>query len=232
MSIQTNYLQARLYRRNWHLPILRQYAEDCSHITELGVREVFSTWAFLAVKPRKLVSVDWNKPPCEVIKENLDQAIELSEEAGIDFEFITGDSLDIILEETDLLFIDTWHTYHQLLSELMLHSGKARKYILAHDTKPSAFPGMFAAVEDFLTVNPQWAIKENFDTQTGMTVLERVSDSETNRGDFDLDELLNEVKLQRELFYQETNKVESTSQAWIEYKQKQAERFNPQPCNN
>ena len=33
---------------NEHLPILKRFSEECSHITEMGVRYMVSTWAFLA----------------------------------------------------------------------------------------------------------------------------------------------------------------------------------------
>ena len=36
---------------NEHMPTLYQFACTCSHITEMGVREVVSTWAFLNAKP-------------------------------------------------------------------------------------------------------------------------------------------------------------------------------------
>ena len=36
---------------NEHLPTLRKYAEECDHITEMGVRWIVSTYAFLAAKP-------------------------------------------------------------------------------------------------------------------------------------------------------------------------------------
>ena len=53
-----------------HLPVLRRYAAGCGHVTELGVRTVVSTWAFLAglqaskgQGPKVLVSVDVAAPP-------------------------------------------------------------------------------------------------------------------------------------------------------------------------
>ena len=43
---------------NEHLPTLKRYADECEHITEMGVRWVVSTYAFLMSKPKKLVSID------------------------------------------------------------------------------------------------------------------------------------------------------------------------------
>jgi hypothetical protein len=47
---------------NEHLPTLRRYAEDCEHITEMGVRWVVSTYAFLVAQPKTLVSIDIQLP--------------------------------------------------------------------------------------------------------------------------------------------------------------------------
>ena len=43
---------------NEHLPTLKKYAEECEHITEMGVRWVVSTFAFMAGLPKKLISYD------------------------------------------------------------------------------------------------------------------------------------------------------------------------------
>ena len=99
-----------------HLPTLKKYAEECEHITELGVRSVISTWAFLMGKPKKLVSVDLISP--ESLGQNLQEVYEAAKDINVDFEFILGDDLEVELEETDLLFIDTYHDYTHLIKEL------------------------------------------------------------------------------------------------------------------
>jgi len=45
---------------NEHLPILKKYTENCNHVTEMGVRSIVSTWAFLAGNPNTLISYDIN----------------------------------------------------------------------------------------------------------------------------------------------------------------------------
>jgi hypothetical protein len=45
-----------------HLPTLRRYAEKCDSVIELGVRSVVSTWAFLAAKPKIILSIDIKHP--------------------------------------------------------------------------------------------------------------------------------------------------------------------------
>jgi hypothetical protein len=118
---------------NEHLPILKEYSEKCNHITEMGVRVPTSTWAFLASKPNKMVSYDIVNAP------GIDEVKSIANEYQLDYQFIIDDVLQIDMEQTDLLFIDTLHTYNQLNAELMLHSKKVNKYIILHDTVTYGF---------------------------------------------------------------------------------------------
>jgi len=154
---------------------LKKYAEKCDHITELGVRGVVSTWAFLAGKPKKLVSVDIAQCPVDLAK-------QLADKEGIEFEFILMNDLLLDLEETDLLFIDTFHTGPHLKAELKLHADKARKYIIMHDTETfgtvgndGVSKGLEYAIVGFLCNNVNWILKEKLTNNNGLTVLERLA---------------------------------------------------------
>ena len=208
-----------------HMPILREYADKCKHITEMGVRGFCSTWAFLRGHPEKLVSIDWNRAPFEICPESLALCREVSKDAGIEYEFITADSLEVEIEQTDLLFIDTWHTYEQLLLELLTHSGKVVKYIAVHDTNADVFPGMSQAIADFVSKNPQWTIAEEYNNWPGLTILKRLNDIPVNDEGFDKPQLLAEVRLQQRLYYEKTNAGGSVSEGWEIYRAKQFERF-------
>lgn len=172
---------------NEHLETLKRYSSDCEHITELGVRNVVSTWAFLSGNPKKYIGVDILPCPIEA-------AERLAKEAGIDFTFIQADTLDpnFVLEPTDLLFIDTWHIYRQLSQELKVHGNKARKYIIFHDTtsfgeedeghwneysklagQPGEKRGLWTAIMEFLEENPQWRLLERYTHNNGLTILVR-----------------------------------------------------------
>jgi hypothetical protein len=154
-----------------HIPTLRKYATSCDYITEMGVRSLVSTWAFLKAHPKSLISIDIEKCPYE-------EAERLAKNAGIKFKFIQGDTTKISIAPTDLLFIDTWHVYEQLKKELDLHSGKVRKYIILHDTtifgkngETEGHRGLWPAVEEFIKANPAWTIKERYTNNNGLTVL-------------------------------------------------------------
>lgn len=173
---------------NEHLPTLKRYASECSHVTEMGVREGVSLTALLAGRPSKTVGIDIN------LKDNVHNLKELVESEGLEFEYVLGDTRTIKIEPTEFLFIDTWHCYEQLKAELELHHNKVSKYIGFHDTTTYAyknekdFPhwdpplvkqiqepiGLWPAIEEFINENPNWAIKERFTNNNGLTILEKV----------------------------------------------------------
>lgn len=161
---------------NEHLPTLKKYAEECEHITEMGVRWVVSTYALLMGKPKKLISYDINPINSEPIQEMV--------KGDTDFEFRVGDTTKIEIEDTDLLFIDTLHHYNQLKLELHLHSNRVKKYIIFHDTTTFEWigesyegkmdeKGLWYAIEEFLEHNTGWEILERYTNNNGLTILKR-----------------------------------------------------------
>lgn len=176
---------------NEHLPTLTRYASLCDRVTEMGVRWCTSTWALLAGRPRTMVSYDVRECP---------ETTKVAAEArryGVRFSFVMADDLQVEIEETDLLFIDTLHTYYQLTSELNMHSGKVRRFIIVHDTvsfgeedeRPLWAPspqqdlgrqGLMTAVLDFLESERGscWEIGERFLNNNGLVVLRRKSMTE------------------------------------------------------
>lgn len=118
---------------NEHLPTLRDYAAKCDTVTEMGVRWIVSTWAFLEGKPKRLTSYDIQHPAAYGGDIGVVQAA--ARNAGIAFNFHQADVLELeSIAPTDLLFIDTLHTYGQLNLELEKFSAYVGKYIILHDT--------------------------------------------------------------------------------------------------
>lgn len=161
-----------------HLPVLYELAKECNHITEMGVRTGVSTRAFLRVNAR-LISYDIEAD------QNVVSLVDAARKVGKDATFIEADVLKIDIEETDLLFIDTWHTYEQLKQELALHGNKSRKYLAFHDTNTFGLKneggeaygtsqGLLPAIIEFLMVNPHWRFKKFLTNNNGLTVLERL----------------------------------------------------------
>jgi len=175
---------------NEHFPTIIKYGNECETITEMGVRGIVSTWGWLACAPKKLISYDIHNP--SKWGGDLQSVYDTAEAYGLDFKFHIADVLKIEIEETDLLFIDTWHAYDQLKRELELHSSKVKKYICFHDTTSYEFrdefkghentwegessgKGIWPAIEEFLEENKdQWILKERFKNNNGFTIIERI----------------------------------------------------------
>jgi len=175
---------------NEHIPALIEYASECEHITEMGVRGITSTWAFLGAAPKKLISYDIEYPSKWGGDINL--VYEVAKQYGLNYEFRKENVLKIEIEETDLLFLDTWHAYCQLKAELELHHSKARKYIIMHDTTsyefrdepltsenawegdPPSGKGLWAAITEFLESNHEWILDKRYTNNNGLTILKRV----------------------------------------------------------
>lgn len=181
-----------------HLPILYEYAKKCEHVTEMGARTGDSTKAFLFANPGKFISYDYQyenpEPHFESAVKSLISVFEGAQQQGINCQYIGADVLTIEIEETDLLFIDTWHCYDQLKRELELHAGKVRKYIAFHDTftygedgegYPHLDPnhpqkdnldgtgGIRLAIDEFLQSNPEWEIEYETEKNNGLMIISK-----------------------------------------------------------
>src|SRR5262249_36237364 len=99
---------------NEHLPTLAALAGQCRHVTEMGTRTGVSTTALLFAQPDKLVCYD--------VRRFSEVDLLQSLAGNTDFVFHQADVRNVTIEETDLLFIDTWHVYEQLKDELRLHA--------------------------------------------------------------------------------------------------------------
>ena len=180
-----------------HIPVLYQLSRECSSIVEIGVRSMVSTWGILyglshsPYDQRSYIGVDLEFPPSS----QFHLAKTLSEDNGINFTFWRMNDMQIELEPTDMLFIDSLHTYCHLTYELEAFSSKVQKYICLHDTSDpwgnrddieyygdySEYPasydrtkrGLWPAVEDFLQRHPEWSLLERRTNNHGFTILER-----------------------------------------------------------
>jgi hypothetical protein len=165
---------------NEHISTLIKYASKCSHITEMGVRAFGSTWAFIKGNPKKLICYDISHP--SEFGGNINEVSEISKINNVNFSFIQADTTKIQIEPTELLFIDTLHSYKQLKTELYLHANKTSKYIIMHDTTTFGnggggdgdIIGLWPAIQEFIDSHPEWQMIERRTNNNGLTVLKRV----------------------------------------------------------
>lgn len=164
-----------------HLPLLASLAHECKHVTEMGSRFGDSTRAFLTT------DATFRAYDLELV-DTVKELFYNAKNAGKDVEYIQADTRNLEIEETDMLFIDTWHSGDQLRQELKLHGNKARKYLAFHDTQTyglvdeswnkqrKIYPGegLLPPIIDFVIENPHWKFKIHRTNNNGLTVLERV----------------------------------------------------------
>jgi hypothetical protein len=102
---------------------------------------------------------------------------ELEAAGGSAFRFILGNSCNVEIEKTDLLFIDTYHSGNQLWEELTRHHRSVQRWIVIHDTVvfgetgENGEPGLMFAVRRFLAEFPEWSIVAEYPNNNGLTIL-------------------------------------------------------------
>jgi hypothetical protein len=183
---------------NEHVFALRCLAMQCSTVVEIGLRSMVSTWGILqglsesATPSRSYLGIDLSSPPAQTLR----FAGQLAEGNEIAFHFLQANDMDIEMGPTDMLFIDSLHTYCHLTYELETFSPYVKKYIAMHDTSApwgdaddityygdySEYPseynqekrGLWSAVVDFLKRHPEWTLYQRSYNNYGFTILKRV----------------------------------------------------------
>ena len=159
---------------NQNLHDLFEIAKECKTVVEMGVRTGVSTRAFLNTDV-KLISFDI------VLNSEVQKLFDIAKQKGKDVQYIQDDVLKIEIEDTDMIFIDTLHTYDQLKKELKLHGNKVQKYIAFHDTHTfglrgeggSDNKGLLSAIIEFIMENPHWKFYKYKTNNNGLTILKR-----------------------------------------------------------
>jgi cephalosporin hydroxylase len=158
-----------------HLPTLSNLVTEyqCKHVTELGVGPAQSTRAFLR-HDVELHSYEIRPWPDVITFFNAAAA------AGRRATLHINDTRTIEIQPTDLMLVDSWHTYEQVKIELKLHANKVSKFIVFHDTTSFEWKGedggvgIWPAIQEFLDSNAQWQIHQRYYNNNGLTVLRRV----------------------------------------------------------
>jgi predicted O-methyltransferase YrrM len=159
---------------NEHVLTLAALAGLCKTVTEFGVRDGVSTTGLLhgLRDVGTYTGYDLEAPPPKL------KALAVA--GGVKYTHVRHSTLTTArIQPTDLLFIDTLHTYGQLLAELRLHGSRANRWIVLHDTETYGMIGedggwgLIPAYQDWLRENPQWKHAHTYKNNNGLTVLER-----------------------------------------------------------
>ena len=159
-----------------------------------------STWSILqglsensAPKPLSYLGIDLAAPFVSLQKLKLIK--QIAKAHGINFKIWVKNDMQIELPKTEMLFIDSLHTYCHLTYELEKFSAQTGKYIVMHDTSPpwgyaddsayqgdySEYPssfdkkkrGLWPAIEDFLKRHSEWCLHKRYLNDHGLTILKR-----------------------------------------------------------
>ena len=164
---------------NEHLHVLRDHASDCKHITQFGARYGISTTAFMMANPEALI--DWDIDPNAVVYCMAKFMAPPGHCGRVRYQPRVGNTLEIEIEPTDFLFIDSLHTYAQLKAELSRHASKVRRYLAFHDTEAfgaagedGTTPGLLQAIKEFQAANREWTCCYQTRANNGLVILEKL----------------------------------------------------------
>lgn len=160
-----------------HIPTLRKYASQVQHITEFGVRSGNSTVGFMAGLSDRgsgtLIGYDIAPFQPEL------SSVPVPKNITWEFRMADTSKLDRI-DQTDILFIDSFHERHHVTRELSHHAAVS-SYIIMHDTMewgktgdgPGA-EGITPSIMDFLAQQwKNWRVYEHFSNNMGLLVMKR-----------------------------------------------------------
>jgi hypothetical protein len=152
-----------MYRR---MDFLLDTFADVKTITEFGPYQGCSTSAWIKLQPNKFTTVDRG------IALDVELFKQAATEAGVDFNFIIGDDLEIEIEPCELLFIDTVHTDEHTFQELTIHASKASRYLAFHDVATPRFTTI-DGINRWWKDHSEWKLKYKDEDDCGFMILER-----------------------------------------------------------
>ena len=166
---------------NKHLPKLRFFSEQCSHVTEIGLGATGnSVMAFIAgCKNVVSYDIEWHQ-------QAINDATAYAKSLEHEWKFIQANSRKVEIEQTDFLFIDGEHSFQAVQDELFKHHTKVNKYIGFHDvvsyasrnenpneTGPNFVEGIIPAIFSFLQLYPEWKVAHYAYYNHGCLILEK-----------------------------------------------------------
>ena len=140
-------------------------------VTEIKRGACNSSFAFLAAQPKRLISYD------SVIERGADLLLHFRGQT--DVKLVQEESHSARIDPTDLLFIDSLHTYDQVRLELLNNHLQVRKFIVFHDTKTFGIKGegqedgILRAINEFMAAQPSWETIYQSDQSHGLMILHR-----------------------------------------------------------
>jgi len=155
-----------------HMDTLRSLASKCDHVTEVCSWGKPARVALAAAYPKRFTSYSPAARP---------EWPQLSRLLGDRFSgVVAADPATAVVEETDLLFLDTNHRADEIVSSLTANAGRVRKYVAVHCTETygevgdDKGPGVLPGLRLWLSRNPEWTVKDHRPNNHGLMILSRV----------------------------------------------------------
>ena len=181
-------------------PFLKELIFNCESLTEIGIESFAQTEQLLQILSEAPSSKkEYLSIHAKFGDENaLNEIKQFSIDHKIDFTFWRVEDSYIEIEPTDCLILDSIKTYHHLSHELNVFSKNVNKYICIphmivngvaneqeepyqgnyaeYPTPPldQSKSGVWAAIEDFLNNNQEWALEEPSEKYGDLAVLIRL----------------------------------------------------------
>jgi hypothetical protein len=154
-----------------HVETLRDLATKCHHVTQIGI---WGKPSRIALAQNGSTFVDYSPSP----RSEWSELKRFLGEKFIGKEWQPGLEID----ETDLLFIDTYHTAEDTINLFSKHAPKVRKYLIVHTTEifgekgDNGGPGILIGVRQFVHENREWTVVRQDKNNYGLIVLSRLDE--------------------------------------------------------
>ena len=164
---------------NEHYAVLLALAGKRKRIAECGIGYGRLTDLLLTTYPEVLCSCDHRYD--DIVQSAVTRIKSSAEKRGTAFSFERCDSRVFDIKDVDLLIIDSYGAYLQVLPELINLSPYVSEYICIHNTSIygertewGGSPSLRQGIEDFLARNSKWTKIYEYGHNNGMTILKRV----------------------------------------------------------
>jgi hypothetical protein len=184
-----------------HLEKLKKISSICNVVCEIGVEGIIGSIAILRGLELSLLNnkIYYGYDIVNIQTTRWYDLKDLATKSNINMVFKLGDSIKMSLpnENIDMIFLDGWHVYGQVIRELNYFGPKINKFICFHDTtidgefgetiragwdaekqsKDTGIPleeinkGIWSAITDWLKENSDWIIYRKYEYNNGFTIL-------------------------------------------------------------
>jgi len=148
-----------------------KYAKDCKTYAELGTHQGGTLACALQAGFKYVEGVDIDMHRYKKFLKPLAEKFAKDNKVVLKIKEVDSTGMDSIGPQVDMLLIDSYHRAYHMKKELQMHGGRAKKYIIAHDTW--SVTELHDCLEEWCFDNPGWSVIERGKSNVGYTVLKK-----------------------------------------------------------